>query len=281
MNKKFRWKSFISFGLLYFFLFLLFSGAILYIAPPGRIANWTDWQLFGLTKSQWQRMHTNFAYLFAILSIFHLFTINWKTFLSYIRSKVTTGFNHKVEFLLATLMTVIFFLGVIYGWPPFSSVMTIGENLKEGWEEEYSSPPVPHAEEFTILQLSEDILKLGVEQIIASLNELGIQVDNHNQSLKELATQVDLSPQDIFRELSRDSRPGGARIQTGGGIGRKSLQQISDESGISLDELILRLEKAGISASGDEVIKTLSDRNGMHPSDVLSILNGNGESEPH
>lgn len=278
MKKKFRWRSFISFGLLYFFLVLLFSGVILYITPPGRIANWTDWQLFGLTKSQWQTMHTNFSYLFAILSIFHLFTINWKTFWSYIRSKVRTGLNHKVEFILATLLTVIFFLGVIYGLPPFSSVMDIGENLKNGWEVEYKAPPVPHAEEYTIAQLSGDILGVDEDKILATLTKLGIEVENSNQNLKDLANQVELSPQEVYSELARLSHSGGGRIQPGGGIGRKSLQQISEENSIPLDELLLRLENAGINASGDEIIRELADLYSMHPSEILSVLNG-GEGE--
>jgi hypothetical protein len=274
MKKKFRWRSFISFGLLYFFLILLFSGVILYITPPGRIANWTNWQLLGLTKSQWQTMHTNFSYLFALLSIFHLFTINWKTFWSYIRSKVKAGFNHKVEFILASLLTIIFFVGVIYGLPPFSSVMDIGENLKEGWEEQYAAPPVPHAEEFTIAQLSEDIIKVSDEKILSTLTALGIEVESSNQNLKELAGQVELSPQEIYNELTKLSHSGKGRIQPGGGIGRKNLQQISDENSIPLEELLLRLEDAGIPASGDDMIRDLADEYGMHPSEILTILNG-------
>jgi hypothetical protein len=272
--KKFRWRSFISFGLLYFFLILLFSGAILFISPPGRIANWTDWQLFGLTKSQWQTMHTNFSYLFAILSILHLFTINWRTFWSYIQSKVKSGFNHKVEFILASLLAIIFFLGVIYGLPPFSSVMDIGHNLKEGWEEQSKSPPLPHAEEFTIVQLSGDILKVSEEKILATLTDMGIKVESSNQNLKELASQVELSPQEIYSELAKLSHSRGSRIKPGGGIGRKSLHQISAENSIPLEELLLRLENAGIPASRDNVIRDLSDKYNMHPSEILSILNG-------
>lgn len=281
MKKKFRWRSFISFGLLYFFLVLLFSGVILYITPPGRIANWTDWQLFGLTKSQWQTMHTNFSYLFAILSIFHLFTINWKTFWSYVRSRVRAGFNHKVEFILATLLTVIFFLGVIYGLPPFSSVMDIGENLKNGWEVEYKAPPVPHAEEFTIAQLSGDILGVDEDKILATLTKLGIEVESSNQNLKDLANQIELSPQEVYSELARLSHSRGGRIQPGGGIGRKSLQQISEENSLPLEELLLRLENAGITASGDEIIRDLADLYGMHPSEILSVLNGDEGTVNH
>lgn len=100
MKKKFSWKSFISFGLFFYFFVIFFSGIILYIAPPGRIANWTNWELIGLTKSQWQTMHTNFSYLFAILSIFHLFTANsaWKLIPGEYRiSPAADGYNPGTE----------------------------------------------------------------------------------------------------------------------------------------------------------------------------------------
>ena len=281
MKKKFSWRSFISFGLLYFFLVLLFSGAILYITPPGRIANWTDWQLFGLSKSQWQTMHTNFSYLFAILSIFHLFTINWKTFWSYIRSRVRSGLNRKTELILASLLTAVFLLGVINGWPPFGTIMDIGENFKEGWEEEYTAPPVPHAEEFTIEELSSGILKIPEAAVIAKLSDLGIKVDNNMQNLKDLSVQVDLSPGAIYNELAGDSGHREGRISQGGGMGRKTLQQIANENNYLLEDLLSRLERAGIPASGEDYLRDLANQHGLHPSEIVSIINGNNEPENH
>ena len=281
MKKKFNWRSFISFGLFYYFLFLLFSGVILYISPPGRIANWTNWQLIGLTKSQWQTMHTNFAYLFAILSILHLFTINWKTFWSYIKSKMKSGLNRKMEFILASLLTVFIFLGVVYGLPPFSSVMDIGEHLKEGWEKTNEAPPVPHAEEFTIAQLSEEILKISETTIISKLTKLGIEVENSEQNLKELALQVALSPQELYNTLTGKSHNAGEKILPGGGLGRKSLQQIADENNLLLDDLLIRLENEGIKASGEDLIRDLADRYNLIPSEILTVLNGGEKPDNH
>ena len=278
MNKTFSWKSFVSFGLFYFFLVILFSGVILYITPPGKIANWTNWQLIGLSKSQWQTMHTNFSYLFAILSIFHLFTLNWKTFWSYVNSRVRKGLNRKTELILATLLTLIVFLGAVYRLPPFSSVMDLGENFKESWEEEYSAPPVPHAEEFTIAQLSTDILKIPEETILAKLEKLGIEVLNNEQTIKELALQTELSPQEIYSDLAPSTHSAGGRIQPGNGIGRKSLQQIADENDIPLEEMLELLNKEGIDARGDDVMRDLADLYGRSPSDILSILNEGSES---
>ena len=79
MNRKFSWKAFISFGLAYMMVILLVSGLILYVSPPGRYAHWVTWTLWGMTKEEWQAVHTVFSFGFIILSVFHLFSANWKT----------------------------------------------------------------------------------------------------------------------------------------------------------------------------------------------------------
>lgn len=41
-----------SFIITFAFVVIAISGVILYIVPPGRVANWTNWQLLGLGKEQ-------------------------------------------------------------------------------------------------------------------------------------------------------------------------------------------------------------------------------------
>jgi hypothetical protein len=189
--------------------------------------------------------------------------------------------NRKIEFILASLLTVFIFLGVVYGLPPFSSVMDIGENLKESWEKTYEAPPVPHAEEFTIAELSVNMLKVPEATIISKLTNLGIEVENSEQNLKELALQVALSPQEIYNTLAGKSHSAGGKIQPGGGLGRKSLQLIADENNLLLDDLLIRLEDAGIQASGEDLIRDLADRNNLIPSEIITVLNGDTEPENH
>ena len=38
-TKKFHWKVFVSFYVVFSFVALALSGIVLYVAPPGRIAN--------------------------------------------------------------------------------------------------------------------------------------------------------------------------------------------------------------------------------------------------
>jgi len=71
-RRGFNFRSFTAFILTWTFLTLVVSGAVLYIAPPGRIANWTRWQLIILTKEQWQAVHTLTAVAFLVGGLFHL-----------------------------------------------------------------------------------------------------------------------------------------------------------------------------------------------------------------
>jgi hypothetical protein len=64
-KRKFNLRSFTSFTLVISTLIMSWSGFILYIAPPGRIANWGTWKLMLFTKSEWQALHTIFSYLFS------------------------------------------------------------------------------------------------------------------------------------------------------------------------------------------------------------------------
>jgi hypothetical protein len=62
---------------------MLLSGVILYIAPEGSLSRWIGWDVFGLTKKQWEYQHAMFSLLFVLFSIFHIFRINWGLLLSY------------------------------------------------------------------------------------------------------------------------------------------------------------------------------------------------------
>ena len=120
-GNKFNWKSFISFGLFFSFITIFLTGTILFLSPAGRVANWTNWQLFWLRKDQWQALHTVFSYTFAVLGIFHLFTSNWKVFLSYIKKKIEGKIHRKKEMLIASTLFLMIFAGTMLDLEIFSS----------------------------------------------------------------------------------------------------------------------------------------------------------------
>lgn len=202
---RFSWRAFISMGLFYSFLIILVTGIILYIAPVGRVARWIDWHLFGFTKKDWEAIHTVFSFLFVILSVFHLFFINWKTFWSYIKSKTKRGLSRKVEFLTSTLFSILLFLAIIFSIPPFNSIINFGNYLTDSWENENNLPPIVEAESLTLIDLSKKIEGANIETITQKLQISNIKFNNTNQTLLEIGEINNVPIREIYRIITTPS----------------------------------------------------------------------------
>ncbi|RNA64333.1 DUF4405 domain-containing protein [Prosthecochloris sp. ZM_2] len=217
-KKTFSWRAFISLGLLLSFLVLLVSGVILYLAPAGRIANWTDWQILGLTKKEWQNQHTVFSLAFAILSIFHLFSINWKAFWSYLKSKTRGGLAKPAETISILLLFTVTAIGTWMPLPPFSTIVDVGDNLTDSWEQVENQPPVPHMERLTLRDISTRYAPAASPQELKTrLEDNGISVISVDQTLEDIAGENGRSAEKIFSmlgiEMPKASRQGGGRGQ--------------------------------------------------------------------
>jgi hypothetical protein len=203
MRKRFYWRSYVSFGLFLSFLVITISGIVLYVAPPGRIARWTAWQMLFLSREQWEDLHTLFSYLFIIFGVFHLFLFNWKLFFSYIRSRVSIGLNRKREMIYAILTFLIVFVLTIARTPPVYTVMELGNSISGTWGKKNGTPPVPHAEEMTLREISKELLRRDPEEVSEYLKMLGYQVDSVDMVFEDIARENDMSASGLFRELSR------------------------------------------------------------------------------
>jgi hypothetical protein len=169
-NQKFNLRSFTSFSLVISTLIMAWSGFILYVAPPGRIANWGTWKLMLFTKAEWQALHTIFSYLFFILVIIHLFFVNWKTFLTYLKSKLKSGLNKKRELASALILSVVILIGTLHSWTPFGPVMTFGEKVKGSWEGNFAASPIMHMEIYTLEKLSFELDSTAPSELIKTLD---------------------------------------------------------------------------------------------------------------
>lgn len=267
-SNKFSWRAFISFGLLFSFVIIFITGIILYIAPPGRVAHWVNWQLFGFSKEDWQAIHTVFSYVFAILSIFHLFTINWKVFLSYLKSKAGKGLSKKKEFYLSSILTVLIFVGIIYSIPPFSSVMVFGEYMTESWESEETEPPIPHAELLTLIELSEQLEEVSIDKIINKLHVKQIKFNSIDENLTEIGLINNMPPIEIYKIIISKSLTGMA----GSGMGRKTLEEFANEYNKDLNKLLDILSKNGIKANKDQTLKDIASENDKAAKDIYVLI---------
>ncbi len=268
MKKKFSWKVFISFGLTYSFIIIFITGIILYIAPPGRYAHWVNWEILGFTKEGWQALHTTFSYTFVILSIFHLFTVNWKAFWSYLKLKKQKGLNKKREFYISTILTITFSLGIIYAVPPLKYVMDLGEYFTTSWEKVEEEPPIPHAELLTLIELADQMKLSSVEEVTRKLTQHEIKFDNTGQTLQELAKINGTTPLEIYNQISKKS---GAERQ-GSGIGRKTIEDFAAEVGKSADEVLNILQEHGIKVEKGQTLRDIGDSKNIPPRDIFDLF---------
>ena len=218
---KFQLKAFISLLLSLLFLVLGFSGVILYLVPRGRVANWTGWTMLGLEKQGWQAVHINIALLFLIVAGLHLY-LNWGMFWSYIKKKASFSVNLKLEMFVAILIAGGVLVGTIKSVSPFGALMTLNYRIKDYWEREPVTAPIPHAEELSLGQLAGK-LDVPIEQVIEALKQEGIAVENETTTIAQLAEKNRLTPSDVYAAIKKhfpeaeQSRQGKGRGKGQGG----------------------------------------------------------------
>ena len=284
MKKKFSWKVFISFGLTYAFIIIIVSGLMLYASPPGRYAHWVDWKILGFTKDGWGALHIIFSFTFVVLSIFHLFTINWESFLSYLKSKKRKGLNKKREFYWSTILTLVFFIGIIFLVPPFNYVVDFGEYLTQSWEQVEDEPPIPHAELLTLDELAEQLEYSSIDELTRKFEIHDIKFDNTDiQTLQEIAHLNESTPIEIYDQITRksgssggrsDRQTGQGRGQSGGGggsgsgIGRKIIDDFAADEGLSIDEVLYILKENNIEAQKGQTLRDIGENNDIEARDI-------------
>lgn len=271
MKKKFSWRIFISFGLFIALFVMLVSGVILYIAPPGRVANWTDWRLLGLTRTGWRNQHLIFGFAFGVLSLFHLFVVNWKGFFSYIKTKTTQGIKSPAELLSILLLSLLFGIGTFYGTEPFTAIIEFGNRISGSWERQEGQAPVPHAELMSLTQLSQQPgLGGDPEALKIKLEKSGLKVVSVHESLAEIAEKNGMAAEKVYSILAPAERKGSQF--SGKGFGQKTLQQIADEAGVSATSLQLALRQKGVEAKTDTSLKTIAEENGIEMRELRRLL---------
>jgi len=248
---------------------MIISGIILYIAPPGRIAKWTYIPILGLEKNQWQALHTIFTFLFIIANGFHLY-FNWNSFISYLKDKKKQVFRLRKELISASFITIGIFYLILMNVPPFKSVIEFGEAKKSEWSNDSVEPPVPHAEEMTILELARTINE-DPEELISRLEKQGISADQ-NSVVKKIAQKYEISPQRIFEKLKvqENSKTGHEGVKRG--FGRMTLIQICNQKNIPLTNAVMKLNNLGIDAQGESLLRDLAQKSNKSPIDIVNII---------
>ncbi len=268
------------------FLALVLSGGVLFISPPGRVANWTNWSIFNLTKHDWSEVHIAFGTVFLIGAIFHI-VFNWRPLVSYFKDRLTRRLNFRREWIMALVICGGVYAATRSGVPPFSTLLAFSERLKGSWEEPAQRAPIPHAE---LLVLSELAEKAGIE-IEVAMNRLrakGLTGIEASKVVEELAQQNGRSAQEVYEiMLAEPERSGQGHGQgqgnrgrggAGGGMGWKTLSEFCAEEGIDLKEGLARLDAKGLRARPEQTLREIALANGYsRPADLIEAL----RAKPH
>jgi hypothetical protein len=242
MNKSFNWRVFTSFGLFLSFIMLLVSGVILYIFPSGRGPGFF-WEMGGLTKPAWQNQHIIFGFVFSLLSLGHLFFINWQAFISYLKTKTSQGMKRPAELVTILVLSSFVGIGTYAGIQPFSGILALGKGISKSWESKAITPPVLRAEHMTLVELSQQPgLGNDPETLEIKLVKAGLKVDSQRQTLAEIAAINGLTTESVYAILAPEER--GIQKLDGENFDNKIQQQIADETAISSSrELAFRDEE--------------------------------------
>lgn len=297
-SKKFNGRAFISTLTGISFVGMCITGIILFVVPPGRIANWTGWTIFGLTKHQWQGLHIWLSLVFMVASCIHLY-YNWRPLLSYFKSKVGTARALRWEWVLSLLVCGLVSVATVADLKPFSSLLVWNEAIKHSWDDSPDRAPVPHAELLTLTELTEYADGITTETLLANLRAHGMAVDSPEQVVGDLASAHDITPDQLYRIATGQTQGGHGRGGSGGagqgagrgdgrgmggggggrgdggggrGMGRMTLAQYCTDAGIETDTAIEKLRQAGLTATETTTLREIADSTNLHPSEVGTLL---------
>lgn len=274
-KKQFNIRAFISLYMTIAFIVMTISGTILYIAPPGRIAHWSYWAILGFTKSEWQAFHTMFTFIFVLAGVLHII-YNWKPIIKYISNKISGTSKIRKELIYSVIFSAFIFGGTYTKIPPFITVLDFGESITDSWADESTEPPVPHAEELTLSEISTQV-NLKTKQIMQKLNNNGFSVSDSNKTLQEIAEQYNTIPSDIYKAINLNLQKSNSSVTNtkytpGSGYGRKLLSVVFNENALTWEEGIKLLKKSGILVSEDGKLKDIANENGKLPVDIINAL---------
>ncbi len=289
-TRKFSWRAFASVLTGLSFIGMTFTGVILFVVPPGRIANWTGWTLLGLTKDQWIGLHDWFSIVFIIGAVVHIY-LNWKPLLGYFKSNISKSFAFRTEWVLAVTVCAIAFFGTLAGVKPFSSLLAWNETIKYSWDTPERRAPIPHSELLTLAELADEIEDIDLDTMLANLESRGVSGATGESVVGELAEANNMTPRQLYDIALGQAGPGrrrggngagrgaGGRDSggsgaggSGGGFGRITLSRYCADSQLDVSSALEKLKNAGFEAEPDMTMREIADTAGVHPSQIRTIL---------
>jgi hypothetical protein len=266
----FNWRAFISVTTAAAFLAMVISGVVLFITPPGRIANWTGWTIWSVTKEEWGGLHIWFSVIFVTASFLHLY-LNWRSFVSYFRGKMRRALALRVEWAVALLLCVGGGGATLGKVKPFSSFLAWQEGIKNSWETPAKRSPVPHAELLSLSALAKTMEGISADAMMKNLRAAGIEVASAEAVLGDLAKKAGRPAIQVF-EIATGQSGGGGSGGGGGGMGQMTLEQYCGQMNMKVEDAIQKLRARGFKAEGGMTMREIAVSGGVMPPALRGIL---------
>ena len=271
-----------SLTMLVSFVFLVLTSIILYIEPQGRVAYWSDWRLWGLSKTQWENLHLNLGALFLLAGIFHLI-YNWKAITAYLKDKARQLRVFTSNFNLALAVTLFVSAGTLLNIPPMSTLVSIGNSITDRANLKYGEPPYGHAE-LSSLKLFARRTDLDLNKARMLLEKAGIRFNDDQQSILEIAKTNGITPQALNRIMKPASTESGETAtfpdSPPAGFGQQTLTEICVAYSLDPTRLLGLMAEQGIKADPEETVKEVAKNNGKSPMAIFEIIHeaANGQA---
>jgi hypothetical protein len=277
-----KWRKSVSLTALVSFALLLLTSVILYIVPAGRVAYWADWRLWGLTKTQWINVHVNLGVLFLLAIGLHTY-LNWNPMVSYLKTKAKSLRVFTTDFNVALVVTIVVIAGTLWMVPPFSSIIHLGDAIKDKAAVAYGEPPYGHAE---LSSMETFVKRMGWNpaEVRQRLAASGIQLADMQVTIQQIATTHGMTPQKVYTIM----QPPEKNLSSGTlpdtpipGTGRRTLADICQAYNLNIPSVLRQLEAQNIKASAEMTIKTIAEAHNMSATDFYYALKKITDGMPH
>ncbi|MBU8870086.1 MAG: DUF4405 domain-containing protein [Gemmatimonadales bacterium] len=268
-------RRIVSLTLFLSILVMLVTSIILFIVPQGRVAYWSDWMLWGISKTQWGNIHTNTGFLMLIAGSFHIY-YNWRPITAYMKNKARQFKLFTPNFNVALGLMALFVGLTLAGVPPLVWIQDLREKIEDDGAAELGEPPYGHAEESSLQVFFRNV---GLDPNLAKENlaAAGVEGVAPEIIIIDLAHANGMSPQALYEIMlgPQDQRPTGALPipeSMPRGSGRKTLTDFCSDYNKDLGEAVRLLENAGWRVDSQLSLKDIAAENGKESLDLLDIL---------
>lgn len=266
-----RPRKVVSLIMLVAFALLLVTGTVLFIVPHGRVAYWTGWTLWGLTKTEWTDLHLGVGLLFLVGGALHMY-FNWRPITSYLRDRARGVVFFSRESLAAAVACLAVVLGTHFGAPPISWVLALGESIKDEAGVRYGEPPYGHAELSTLATVAAR-MDLDLQDALQQLSDAGFVVESAAQTLEQIARENRVTPQEIYQAMAPP--PGETAtlpLLPPPGTGRRRLGDLCSAYHLDITQALQALAAHGIEATAGTSLKAISERSETNVHQVYEII---------